>query len=56
MAKLAFENISHSYQVSADKKFNQENIEWAIKDMNIVWRDGTANALLGPSGCGKTTM
>lgn len=56
MAKLAFENISHSYQVSADEEFSQENIEWAIKDMNIVWKDGTANALLGPSGCGKTTM
>lgn len=56
MAKLAFENVSHSYQLSADKQVSQEDVEWAIEDMNIVWKDGTANALLGPSGCGKTTM
>jgi glycerol transport system ATP-binding protein len=57
MATLEFINVSHSYDIS--KKSNnpdEKKTEWAIRDMNITWKDGTANALLGPSGCGKTTM
>lgn len=52
MARIEFKNVSHSFEIAEGK----EKLEWAVKDMNIVWEDGTANALLGPSGCGKTTM
>lgn len=53
MAKIVLENISHSYDppgTPEDKK------RFAVKDLNICWENGTANALLGPSGCGKTTL
>jgi glycerol transport system ATP-binding protein len=30
--------------------------DFALKEMNHVWEDGEAYALLGPSGCGKTTL
>ncbi|MGC9420644.1 MAG: ABC transporter ATP-binding protein, partial [Rhodovulum sp.] len=30
--------------------------DWALKEMNHVWEDGAAYALLGPSGCGKSTL
>ena len=30
-------------------------VDWALKQLDIDWRDGGAYALLGPSGCGKTT-
>jgi len=52
MARIEFKNVSHSFEIAEGK----EKLEWAVKDMNIAWEDGTANALLGPSGCGKTTM
>ena len=29
---------------------------FVIEDLNLIWENGTANALLGPSGCGKTTV
>ena len=51
MAKITLKNLSHSYLS------NQTNDEdWALKDVNIDWKDGGAYALLGPSGCGKTTL
>lgn len=57
MATLEFVNVSHSYYNADERKDIQDkNLEWAVKNMNMTWRDGTANALLGPSGCGKTTM
>ncbi len=56
MAELRFKNVSHSYQLSAKPGLSEDKIEWAVKDVNLVWKAGTANALLGPSGCGKTTM
>lgn len=52
MARIEFKNVSHSFEIAEGK----DKLEWAVKDMNIAWEDGTANALLGPSGCGKTTM
>jgi len=52
MARIELKDVSHSFEIAEGK----EKLEWAVKDMNIVWEDGTANALLGPSGCGKTTM
>jgi glycerol transport system ATP-binding protein len=51
MAKITLSNLAHSYfpnpKVDAD---------WALKEMNHVWSDGGAYALLGPSGCGKSTL
>ena len=29
---------------------------YALRDVELRWRDGGAYALLGPSGCGKTTL
>ena len=51
MAEIALENLSHSYlpQPRADD-------DWALKDIDLVWRDGGSYALLGPSGCGKSTL
>ena len=51
MAKITLKNLSHSYLE------NQNNdSDWALKNINIDWKDGGAYALLGPSGCGKTTL
>jgi glycerol transport system ATP-binding protein len=30
--------------------------DWALRGVDLEWRDGGAYALLGPSGCGKTTL
>ena len=30
--------------------------DYALKQIDHVWRQGGAYALLGPSGCGKTTL
>lgn len=46
MAMIELVDVSHAY-VPGD---------YAVKDINIKWRDGVASALLGPSGCGKTTL
>lgn len=51
MAEILLEGVGHSY-------LSQPRIEadWALKPMDLCWRDGDAYALLGPSGCGKTTL
>lgn len=46
MATIELANVSHAY-VPGD---------YAVRDINITWRNGVASALLGPSGCGKTTL
>ena len=51
MAKITLKNLSHSYLA----KQNSDQ-DWALRDVNIDWKDGGAYALLGPSGCGKTTL
>ena len=51
MAKITLKNLSHSYLT----KQNSDS-DWALRDVNIDWKDGGAYALLGPSGCGKTTL
>ena len=51
MAKIILDNIGHSYSESP-----QSDTDWALKQMDVVWSDGGAYALLGPSGCGKTTL
>ena len=51
MAKIELDNIRHSYPVTRG-----EQPTWALQEVNQVWEDGGAYALLGPSGCGKTTL
>ena len=51
MAKITLKNLSHSYLSNQNR-----NEDWALRDINIDWKDGGAYALLGPSGCGKTTL
>ena len=51
MARITLSNLAHSYlpQPKSDADF-------ALKEMDHVWEDGGAYALLGASGCGKTTL
>ncbi len=51
MSKITLKDLSHSYLEKQNSK-----IDWALRNINIDWRDGGAYALLGPSGCGKTTL
>ena len=51
MAKITLKDLSHSY---LEKQHS--NADWALRDVNIDWKDGGAYALLGPSGCGKSTL
>lgn len=53
MATVELVNVSHSYNPPGTPDSERT---WAVKDLSIVWEDGSANALLGPSGCGKTTL
>jgi glycerol transport system ATP-binding protein len=51
MARIELVEVAHSYEPSP-----RDEREFALKSTNLVWEDGSANALLGPSGCGKTTL
>lgn len=51
MARIRFKNIRHAYPPPK----GQEPV-YALNEINQVWEDGGAYALLGPSGCGKTTL
>ena len=51
MARITLDNLAHSY-LSHPKGED----DYALKELNHVWEDGGAYALLGPSGCGKTTL
>jgi glycerol transport system ATP-binding protein len=51
MAKITLNKLSHSYLT----KQNNDS-DWALRGVDIDWKDGGAYALLGPSGCGKTTL
>ena len=51
MAKITLKDLSHSYLEQQNN-----NSDWALRDVNIDWKNGGAYALLGPSGCGKTTL
>jgi glycerol transport system ATP-binding protein len=51
MAKITLENLAHSYLPHPTGED-----DYALKEMNHVWGDGEAYALLGSSGCGKTTL
>ncbi|MEP4198682.1 MAG: ABC transporter ATP-binding protein [Aliishimia sp.] len=51
MAQITLDNLAHSYLA----KPNSED-DFALKELNHVWNDGEAYALLGASGCGKSTL
>ncbi|MEX0760131.1 MAG: ABC transporter ATP-binding protein, partial [Tistlia sp.] len=51
MARITLEGLAHSY-LPAPKGPQ----DYALKQLDHVWEDGGAYALLGPSGCGKTTL
>lgn len=51
MANITLKDIAHSYRGAS---VSPE--DYALKKLNLTWRDGGAYALLGPSGCGKTTL
>ncbi|WP_230530477.1 ABC transporter ATP-binding protein [Microvirga roseola] len=51
MARITLDHLAHAYR--PDPKGPQD---YALKEINHVWDQGGAYALLGPSGCGKTTL
>ena len=51
MAKITLDHIRHAYVAKPSKPD-----DYALKELDHVWKDGGAYALLGPSGCGKTTL
>jgi len=51
MAKITLDNLAHSYLPEP-----KSEEDWALKELNHVWADGEAYALLGASGCGKSTL
>ncbi|SMF18717.1 carbohydrate ABC transporter ATP-binding protein, CUT1 family [Tistlia consotensis] len=51
MARITLEGLAHSYLPAP-----RGPEDFALKQLDHVWEDGGAYALLGPSGCGKTTL
>ncbi|MFN7224684.1 MAG: ABC transporter ATP-binding protein [Paracoccaceae bacterium] len=51
MAQITLKNLAHSYYPHPTK-----DEDFALKELDHVWQDGGAYALLGSSGCGKTTL
>ncbi|SFJ15099.1 ABC transporter ATP-binding protein [Jannaschia pohangensis] len=51
MAKITLDNLAHSYLA---KPASED--DFALKQLDHVWADGEAYALLGSSGCGKSTL
>ncbi len=51
MAQITLDNLAHSYLPNPSGED-----DWALKQLDHVWQDGEAYALLGASGCGKTTL
>ncbi len=54
MAELYLQAISHSYDT--ERGARRAPTSYALRELDLRWRDGGAYALLGPSGCGKTTL
>ncbi|KQP12591.1 ABC transporter ATP-binding protein [Pseudorhodoferax sp. Leaf267] len=50
MARIALD-LAHAYRANP-----QQDSDYALLPLQMVFEDGGAYALLGPSGCGKTTM
>ncbi len=51
MARITLKDLRHSYMPNP-----QSAEDYALKGLDVTWRDGGAYALLGPSGCGKSTL
>ncbi len=51
MARITLDKLAHSYYPNP-----KTDADFALKEIDYVWEDGGAYALLGPSGCGKTTL
>ncbi len=51
MARITLSKLAHSYIPNP-----RGEDDFALKEMDHVWDDGGAYALLGSSGCGKTTL
>jgi len=51
MARIRLQHLRHRYRTEAGGEG-----DWALKQLDLEWAEGSANALLGPSGCGKTTL
>jgi glycerol transport system ATP-binding protein len=51
MAQIRLHQLAHSYYPNPTT-----DADFALKEMDYIWDDGGAYALLGPSGCGKTTL
>jgi glycerol transport system ATP-binding protein len=51
MARIRLDAVRHSY-----REHPAHESDWALKRVDLEWKDGGAYALLGPSGCGKTTL
>ena len=51
MAEITLSNLRHSYFPAPNGPD-----DYALKEIDVTWRDGGAYALLGPSGCGKSTL
>ena len=51
MAQITLDKLAHSYLANP-----KSDNDFALKQIDYVWEDGGAYALLGPSGCGKTTL
>src|SRR4051794_11566719 len=51
MARITLDHLAHAYRLNP-----QAPQDYALKEINHVWDQGGAYALLGPSGCGKTTL
>ncbi|MDW7745983.1 ABC transporter ATP-binding protein [Halomonas sp.] len=51
MAEITLKSLAHTYLSDP-----QSPEDYAIREMDHVWHQGGAYALLGPSGCGKSTL
>ncbi|MBA4491796.1 ABC transporter ATP-binding protein [Paracoccus sp. S1E-3] len=51
MAQITLKNLAHSYNPHPASEQ-----DYALKEIDHVWQDGGAYALLGASGSGKTTL
>ncbi|MCC5882354.1 MAG: ABC transporter ATP-binding protein [Halomonas sp.] len=51
MAQITLKALAHSYSPNPSGPE-----DYAIREMEHVWHQGGAYALLGPSGCGKSTL
>ena len=51
MAEIHLKSLAHSYLPHP-----QGSDDYALKEIDHIWEDGKAYALLGSSGCGKSTL